>query len=224
MEPSSNNSQFQHAHAWLTIPKDHSVVNDLKKYFDSESCDALDNYFTAYDQECPVCLEKVMKSDYSDSKLVITKCSHVFHKTCLQEVSEHNHSKTIDCPLCRKQIALQETWNEMQPTIHTLFKNRIDALNKPVLTDMNKICLKRNHEHLNPPKREHLSADEELARKLQEEWNKPEDDEFASKVKKIRNEQILQDEEFARQLAKELNGNTEPDVIWVYTQTVVREN
>lgn len=45
---------------------------------------------------CPICLDAYNSKD----KVLILKCSHLFHKKCLQKWIE----KSINCPICRKII------------------------------------------------------------------------------------------------------------------------
>lgn len=55
--------------------------------------------FSDSTEQCPICLEEFcIKSD-----LARTKCSHVFHKNCIDSWIQQciNRSSTYTCPLCR---------------------------------------------------------------------------------------------------------------------------
>ena len=54
--------------------------------------------------ECPICYEEVTKGTST-----ITRCKHVFHKTCLQRWTEE---KTT-CPMCRENI--RPTTGQLRP-------------------------------------------------------------------------------------------------------------
>ncbi|XP_061341928.1 E3 ubiquitin-protein ligase Os04g0590900-like [Gastrolobium bilobum] len=55
------------------------------------------------DDTCSICLEGL--GDGSNSKLVRTKCSHVFHEDCITEWFQYcNARQSYSCPLCRCQV------------------------------------------------------------------------------------------------------------------------
>ena len=45
--------------------------------------------------ECSICLENI--DLYDDDSLTLTKCNHLFHKSCLNEWK----TRSVYCPLCR---------------------------------------------------------------------------------------------------------------------------
>ena len=70
--------------AWLS--------NEFPKYLFKES--------EKPDFKCPICLVKFLDENEcteADFGVKLPKCSHVFHKTCLEKWLEHTNS----CPMCR---------------------------------------------------------------------------------------------------------------------------
>ncbi|XP_061341933.1 probable E3 ubiquitin-protein ligase XERICO [Gastrolobium bilobum] len=74
-----------------------TLVNSMEKVrFNQDASSNLDD-------TCSICLEKLR--DGSNSKLVRTKCSHVFHEDCITEWLQHCIAhQSYSCPLCRCQI------------------------------------------------------------------------------------------------------------------------
>ncbi|XP_061359953.1 E3 ubiquitin-protein ligase Os04g0590900-like [Gastrolobium bilobum] len=74
-----------------------TLVNSLEKVtFNQDASSNLDD-------TCSICLEKL--GDGSNSNLVCTKCSHVFHEDCITEWLQHCIAhQSYSCPLCRCQV------------------------------------------------------------------------------------------------------------------------
>lgn len=67
-------------------------------------------------RDCPICLD----SFNDDSEVVQLKCSryHIFHYHCME--SYMNQGDTFEeklCPLCRKQVEIEETPNLNSPSL-----------------------------------------------------------------------------------------------------------
>jgi hypothetical protein len=50
------------------------------------------NYFN---DDCSICLEPL------NSNIFTTKCNHIFHNKCIEDLKNNNHYK---CPLCRNNL------------------------------------------------------------------------------------------------------------------------
>jgi len=57
-------------------------------------------------EECPICLELMVPNQESDANPIvcIKKCKHRFHKKCILEMFQLNHTK---CPNCRESIGIE---------------------------------------------------------------------------------------------------------------------
>jgi hypothetical protein len=211
MQSVSNNIQTSPIFFANQLPHDHELVKNLKDYLNSKSPEELDTYFDACYNDCTGCKNEIKPSDYSDATLVLTKSSQILHKTCLQRVNQDKQRTTTDCQNVQRDISLtheMDAWNKMQPTIHTLFKDRIDALNQSTSAPKNPIKNKRKHENLNPPQQQELSK-EVVTLRIQDEGNKQEDDTVANNAKKIRPEEV---EDIASDPATAINKNQFPNV------------
>ena len=51
--------------------------------------------------DCPICLCEI-KDDMDD--MVVTRCGHTFHKSCLQQWDDFCIGKPYQCPLCRATL------------------------------------------------------------------------------------------------------------------------
>ncbi len=51
--------------------------------------------------ECPICLEQIESKD-----LLTTNCGHNFHKSCMEQMKEHDTSDKsyVNCPTCRSKV------------------------------------------------------------------------------------------------------------------------
>jgi len=58
------------------------------------------------EEECPICLEAMVPNPDSDANEVvcITKCRHRFHKKCILDMFQLNHTK---CPNCREPVGIE---------------------------------------------------------------------------------------------------------------------
>lgn len=85
----------------------------------SPSADNITDHFSKYlevvsfckeeekkEEECPICLEAMVPNLESDAcKVVcIKKCKHRFHKKCIQDMFQLNHTK---CPNCRQPVGIE---------------------------------------------------------------------------------------------------------------------
>ncbi|GAU13487.1 hypothetical protein TSUD_127840 [Trifolium subterraneum] len=76
---------------------DQQIVDLLEKLnVDSPSSDCID--------QCSICLEEYCKGSHPE--LFYTKCSHIFHKDCIDKWIQQcrDPSSSYPCPLCRREI------------------------------------------------------------------------------------------------------------------------
>ena len=67
---------------------------------------------------CPICLEKLKKTNFS-----ITECNHTFCTTCLLTSIQENNN----CPLCRKELIKKK---QITVTTHSiLVEDLVDFFN-----------------------------------------------------------------------------------------------
>lgn len=72
--------------------KINNLLNHLNKYQKIKNNDSI------IDDDCIICMEKFESNQY---KRVLDKCSHTFHKKCIDKWFKKN-SGNMTCPICRE--------------------------------------------------------------------------------------------------------------------------
>ncbi|KAL0207560.1 hypothetical protein P9112_012188 [Eukaryota sp. TZLM1-RC] len=53
---------------------------------------------------CTICLEDLLEEDLTNKRYIFTRCSHLFHKSCLTRYANESSSPTVGCPICRSAL------------------------------------------------------------------------------------------------------------------------
>jgi hypothetical protein len=69
---------------------------------------------------CSICLETIISNDSETeihSNVVLLKCNHTFHKTCITtwlNIKQSFDKKINDCPLCRNKVKIDKVYSIQQ--------------------------------------------------------------------------------------------------------------
>jgi hypothetical protein len=79
------------------------------------------------DDVCSICLD-----EFKETNICKTECGHVFHLTCLLTHYD-NKCKTLDCPMCRKELHEKKQNNNIINNIN--ITNRFERYNNITITN-----------------------------------------------------------------------------------------
>ena len=101
---SSNNSEMTY---YYNADSSSSAANTSDQYTKYLEVVSFSKEEEKKEEECPICLEVMVPNSDSDvNKVVcIKKCQHRFHKSCILDMLQRNHTK---CPTCREPIGIEQ--------------------------------------------------------------------------------------------------------------------